>query len=350
MSVFVHTYVREDTFQLFGFLTVDERDLFDALLRVTKVGPKLALAMLSGLSASDLQQAIIEGDVPRLSAVPGVGRKTAERIILELREKLAKGQPELGDGMRRPGPGPHGCLRCRDGVAKSRLLHVSSPSALLRQVLHPTRNEDRRRHSRNCSGMRCASSVRRKASDMRAPQRGVVTPVTTEEDRSADLQLRPRWLQEYIGQSNLKERLEIFITAAKQRTEALDHVLLYGPPGLGKTTLAHIIAVELGVSIRSTSGPVLERPGDLAAILTNLNPGDVLFIDEIHRLHPIVEEALYPAMEDYQLDLVVGQGPSARTLKLDAAPLHPDRGHHPRGSADLTIARSFRGGEPARLL
>jgi Holliday junction DNA helicase RuvB len=145
----------------------------------------------------------------------------------------------------------------------------------------------------------------------------VVTPIVIDDDHLAEATLRPRRLQEYVGQAKLKERLEIFIAAARQRAEPLDHVLLYGPPGLGKTTLAHVIAVELGVNLRATSGPVLERPGDLAAILTNLNPGDVLFIDEIHRLHALVEECLYPAMEDFQLDLVVGQGPSARTLKLD---------------------------------
>ncbi len=129
--------------------------------------------------------------------------------------------------------------------------------------------------------------------------------------------LRPRSLSEYIGHSDLKTALNVFIEAAKARGEALDHCLLHGYPGLGKTTLANIIASEMGVNIRATSGPVIERPGDLAAVLTNLNEGDVLFIDEIHRLSPVVEEVLYPAMEDFQLDLVVGQGPGARTIKID---------------------------------
>src|SRR5512146_2660592 len=132
--------------------------------------------------------------------------------------------------------------------------------------------------------------------------------------------LRPRALTEYVGQEKIRHQLGVFIEAAKRRGEALDHVLLFGPPGLGKTTLSHIVAHELGVNLRQTSGPVLERPGDLAALLTNLEPRDVLFIDEIHRLSPIVEEILYPALEDFQIDIMIGEGPAARSVKLDLPP------------------------------
>ena len=178
----------------------------------------------------------------------------------------------------------------------------------------------------------------------------LVSAARVDEDAQYEAGLRPRALDDYIGQDRVRENLQVSIAAAAERGEALDHVLLYGPPGLGKTTLAYVIANELGVPIRTTAGPVLEKPGDLAAILTNLQPREVLFIDEIHRMAPAIEEILYPAMEDYELDIVIGQGPSARSVKVPRAEVHAGRRDDARRAAHLAAARALRHRAPARFL
>ena len=174
------------------------------------------------------------------------------------------------------------------------------------------------------------------------PNRVVSAAPASPNEEAIERALRPKLLDEYVGQAKTREQLEIFIGAARKRGEALDHVLLFGPPGLGKTTLSHIIAHELGVNLRQTSGPVLEKPKDLAALLTNLEKNDVLFIDEIHRLSPVVEEILYPALEDYQIDIMIGEGPGGALDQAGPAALHAGGRHHARRHADQSAARPLR--------
>ena len=244
----------------------------------------------------------------RLTGIPGVGKKTAERIVLELKDRLAQlavpAAAEAAPARQRP----IGCAatcsrRCRTSAIIGR---------------RPRRRSTQRSQVDADADVRAGAeggALRELMNALDVDER-LITPGRVDEDAQYEAGLRPRTLDEYIGQDRVRDNLQVSIAAARGRREALDHVLLYGPPGLGKTTLAYVIGNEMGVPVRATAGPVIEKPGDLAGMLTDLQEHEVLFIDEIHRLAPAIEEILYPAMEDYELDIVIGQGPSARSVKV----------------------------------
>ena len=297
--------VSEDEIRLIGFATAEERDWFRLLTSVQGVGARVALAILSALSADELHRAVASGDKAMVARAQGVGPKLALRIVNELKDKV--GGIALGaGGSRRADPAPAAPPPMRSRPCS---ISASGPPRPRPRSAGPRPSSARARASTRWSAPR---SRRRAMTDARPPR----SPAS-DGPRMSTPRLRPKTLDEFVGQRAARENLRVFIEAAKSRGDALDHVLFFGPPGLGKTTLAQIIARELGVGFRATSGPVIAKSGDLAALLTNLEDGDVLFIDEIHRLNPAVEEMLYPAMEDRALDLMIGEGPSARSVRID---------------------------------
>ncbi len=294
ITIEIHTVVREDALALYGFATGEERELFELLLGVSGVGPKVALAIVSGSTPVELRRAIARDDVKRFQAIPGIGLKTAQRVVLELKEKLA--------------PVADATAASEELVARDALVGLGWTLLDAERALADVDPELLSR----------GASARSPAEGCMSELLAAVLQDGGEEE--LERSLRPRDLADFVGQERVKEQLSIALEAAKARGEALDHVLLAGPPGLGKTSLAQIVRNELGVGIRQVAGPALERKGDIAAILTALEPKDVLFVDEIHRLNRAAEEILYPALEDFRLDIIVGQGPAARTLTLDLPP------------------------------
>ena len=327
-----------DALALYGFATPLELAVFDRLVGISGVGPKLALAVLSGIEPHDLVRAIEQGDVARLTSIPGVGRKTSERIVMELKDRLPRLRPEVPVAS---GSAPLSALR--DDVLSAlvnlgyhRPLSEKAVDAAVKAV--PDGSFERTLKHALAGTCPVTDSSR------------IVTTARVDEDVQYEAGLRPRILDDYVGQDRIRENLQVAIAAAKHREEPLDHVLLHGPPGLGKTTLAYVIANEMGVQVRATSGPAIEKPGDLVGIVTNLAAGEILFIDEIHRMSPAVEEILYPALEDYQVDIVIGQGPSARDSQDAPRALHAHRGNDPNRAADLTAPIAIRHRPPAGIL
>ena len=288
ITIYTYLHVREDVMDLFGFTTIEEKNMFMQLISVSGVGPKAALSILSVTTPAKFAVAVITNDVKTITKASGVGPKMAQRVILELKDKMKTDELEI------------------DFEDESDdILSDNRSEAISALVVLGYSSNDAQKAVKGIDGSLFDEDERFVTSDF------------ISEDAEIEVGLRPRNLSEYIGQEKAKNNLEIYIKAALERREALDHVLLYGPPGLGKTTLASIIANEMGVNIRITSGPAIEKAGDLAAILTNLSEHDILFIDEIHRMSRTVEEILYPAMEDYALDIIIGKGPAAKSIRID---------------------------------
>ena len=329
MALYTDLLVREDLMQLFGFRTLAEREWHRLLMTVQGVGAKAALAILGALGTEGVARALSLGDAAAIRAAPGIGPKIAQRVILELK---AKAPAVIAMGAHGAAPVDGSATASRRGAvggacaagapagdaqaqadALSALVNLGYGAGEAAAAIAGVEAEDAAGLIRGGAARAGAEGIGRWPVPI--PR---CRPEPLPED--ADRALRPQTLDEFVGQKAARANLAVFIESARRRGEAMDHTLFYGPPGLGKTTLAQIMARELGVNFRMTSGPVLAKAGDLAAILTNLDARDVLFIDEIHRLSPVVEEILYPALEDFQLDLVIGEGPAARTVRLELQP------------------------------
>ena len=308
VELFAHLVMRDDGINLYGFATENERDLFLMLIGVQGVGPKVALAVLSGGSSRELLGAIAAGDSARFQAVPGIGKRTAERIIVELREKVAGAVAEEIVVRKTSSDDPR-------SLAREGLLGLGFAPQEVDEML----DDARRRRARGADRLGAQGGAM--SGGIRTPgASGSTSPACCPRRRSSTARCGPSGSEDFVGQGAVKEQLGVFIQAARGRGEALDHVLLAGPPGLGKTSLAQIIANELEVDFVATAGPALERKGDVASYITALEPRSVFFVDEIHRLPRALEETFYPAMEDHRLPITVGQGAGARVVTLDLPP------------------------------